>query len=151
MGETVARKLAEAFLSLEKLLSASQEDLEAVDEIGERIAQSVLSHFRDEKNLQLVERLKAAGVQLEMDSPAENQSDKLSGRSFVISGVFQNHSRDELKNLIEENGGKNSSSISARTHYVVAGENMGPSKYEKAQKLGIPIITEEDFMEMLSS
>jgi len=151
VGETVARKLAEAFLSLDKLLSASQDELEAVDEIGERIAQSVIGYFQDESKLKLVERLRAAGVMLEMEAPAEKQSASLSGLSFVISGVFQNHSRDELKNLIEQNGGKNSSSISARTHFVVAGENMGPSKYEKAQKLGIPIITEEDFMEMLSS
>jgi DNA ligase (NAD+) len=150
VGETVARKLAEAKLSLEKLMEASQEELEQVDEIGERIAQSLRSYFQDEGNLQLIERLKAAGLQFEMEIPDEILSDLFAGKTFVISGVFENHSREELKSIIEKHGGKNSASISAQTHYILAGENMGPSKYEKAQKLGVPIITEDDFMEMLS-
>jgi len=150
VGETVARKLAEAFLSLEKLMKASQEELEQVDEIGERIAQSLRGYFQDERNLQVIERLRAAGLQLEMEAPVPTGSKLLSGKTFVISGVFEHHSREALKSMIEQHGGKNSSSISARTHFVLAGENMGPSKYEKAQKLGVPIISEEDFMEMLS-
>ena len=150
VGETVARKLAEAFLSLDRLMEASQEELEQVDEIGERIAQSLRSYFQDERHLQVIERLRAAGVQLEMEANSQTESSLLSGKTFVISGVFKQHSREELKAMIEQHGGKNGSSISARTHFILAGENMGPSKYEKAQKLGVPIISEEDFMEMLS-
>ena len=150
VGETVARKLAEAFLSMDELLKADQESLEQVDEIGERIAQSLLSYFANESNRQLVERLKSAGLQMEMTSVAGPSSEILSGLSFVISGVFSQHSREELKSIIEENGGKNSGSISARTDYILAGENMGPSKYQKAQTLGITIITEEQFLAMLA-
>jgi len=150
VGETVARKLAEAKLSMENLMKAGQEELEEVDEIGERIAQSLLSYFHDERNQQLIERLKAAGLQFKMKARSETTSDLLAGNTFVISGVFEQHSREELKSIIEQHGGKNSASISAKTSYILAGENMGPSKYEKAQILGVPIITEEDFMEMLS-
>jgi DNA ligase (NAD+) len=150
VGETVARKLAEAMLSLENLMKAGQEELEAVDEIGERIAQSLRSYFQEERNLVLIQRLKAAGLQFEMEAPEKAASDLLAGRNFVISGIFVHHSRDQLKSIIEQHGGKNSSSISSKTDYILAGENMGPSKWEKAQKLGVPVITEEDFMEMLS-
>lgn len=150
VGETVARKLAEAFLSLDNLINAGQEELEEVDEIGERIAQSLQNFFQDEQNLQLIEGLKEAGLQLEMEASGETVSDLLAGKTFVISGVFEHHSREELKSIIEQHGGKNSGSISARTNFILAGDNMGPSKYEKAQKLGVPIITEVDFMEMLS-
>ena len=150
VGETVARTLAEAKLSMENLMKAGQEELEEVDEIGERIAQSLLSYFHDERNQQLIERLKAAGLQFKMKARSETTSDLLAGNTFVISGVFEQHSREELKSIIEQHGGKNSASISAKTSYILAGENMGPSKYEKAQILGVPIITEEDFMEMLS-
>jgi DNA ligase (NAD+) len=151
VGETVARKLAEAFLSLDRLMDAGQEELEEVDEIGERIAQSLRSYFEDGRNLQVIERLRAAGLQLKMEAPAQSSGSRLlSGKTFVISGIFRQHSREELKSMIEQHGGKNSSSISARTNFILAGENMGPSKYEKAQKLGVPIISEEDFMEMLS-
>ena len=150
VGETVARKLAEAYLSMENLMEASQEALEQVDEIGERIAQSVRFYFHDERNLQLVARLKSAGLQFEMEAPGETLSDLLTGKSFVISGVFKHHSREELKSIIEQHGGKNSSSISSQTDYILAGANMGPSKYNKAQKLGVPIITEANFIEMLS-
>jgi len=150
VGETVARKLAEAFLSMEELMKADQESLEQVDEIGERIAQSLLSYFSNEGNLKLLERLKSAGLQMEMESSAVPASEILSGLSFVISGVFSQHSREELKTIIEQNGGKNSGSISARTDYILAGENMGPSKYQKAQTLGVPIITEEQFLAMLA-
>ena len=150
VGETVARKLAEAMLSMERLMEAEQDSLEQVDEIGESIALSLRSYFSEEGNLQLVERLKSAGLQMEMEQNEAMVSTILSGKSFVISGVFVQNSREELKSIIEQHGGKNSVSISARTDYILAGENMGPSKYQKAQKLGIPIITEEQFRVMLA-
>ena len=150
VGETVARKLAEAMLSMERLMEADQDSLEQVDEIGESIALSLRSYFSEEGNLQLVERLKSAGLQMEMEQNEAMVSTILSGKSFVISGVFVQNSREELKSIIEQHGGKNSVSISARTDYILAGENMGPSKYQKAQKLGIPIITEEQFRVMLA-
>ncbi len=150
VGETVARKLAEAKLSMEQLMEADQEDLEQVDEIGERIALSLLSYLSEESNLMLIERLKSAGLQMKMELTTEKSSDILSGKTVVISGVFVEHSREELKTIIEQHGGKSSASISARTDYILAGENMGPSKYQKAQKLGIPIITEEQFLAMLA-
>jgi DNA ligase (NAD+) len=150
VGETIARKLAEAMLSIENLMEADQLSLEQVDEIGERIASSLVSYFSDERNLSLIERLKSSGLQMSMEQKTEMTSSILSGLTFVISGVFAKHSRDELKNIIEEHGGKNSASISARTDYILAGENMGPSKQEKAQKLGVPIITEDQFLAMLA-
>jgi DNA ligase (NAD+) len=149
VGETVARKLAVAFLSMERLMKADQESLEQVGEIGERIAQSLTSYFSDERNMKLIERLKDAGLQMEMGSNSQVVSENLAGKTFVISGIFANHSREELQNLIRQHGGRNSGSISARTDYILAGENMGPSKYQKAQKLGIPIIDEVQFLEML--
>jgi DNA ligase (NAD+) len=149
VGETVARKLAEAFLSMERLIKADQESLELVGEIGERIAQSLTSYFSDERNMKLIERLKDAGLQMEMGSKSQVVSENLAGKTFVISGIFASHSREELQNLIRQHGGRNSGSISARTDYILAGENMGPSKYQKAQKLGIPIIDEVQFLDML--
>jgi DNA ligase (NAD+) len=130
-------------------MEADQETLEQVDEIGERIALSLLSYFSEEDSLHLIERLKSAGLQMEMASSTALASEALAGRSFVISGVFAQHSREELKSIIEQHGGKNSGSISARTDYILAGDHMGPSKYQQAQKLGIPIITEEQFLAML--
>lgn len=150
VGETVARKLAEAFLSMDALMGAEQERLEQVDEIGERIASSLLSYFGDERNLRLIAKLRSSGLQMSMEPGREQSSNMLAGKIIVISGVFTNHSRDELKNLIEKHGGKNSASISARTDYILAGENMGPSKYQKAQKLGVPIISEDEFLAMLA-
>ncbi|MCD4711377.1 MAG: NAD-dependent DNA ligase LigA [Bacteroidales bacterium] len=150
VGETIAMKLAEAFLSMNRLMEADQETLEQVDEIGERIAQSLLSYFSVECNQQFIDRLKAAGLQMEMESNTKMVSEILAGKSFVISGVFAQHSREELKTIIGQHGGKNLGSISARTDYILAGENMGPSKYQKAQKLEIPIITEEQFLAMLT-
>ncbi len=150
VGETVARKLAEAFLSMERLMEADRESLEQVDEIGERIAESLLSYFGNEDNQQFIARLKAAGLRMEMEPAREIISKSLAGKTFVISGIFSLHSREELKDIILQHGGKNSTSISARTDYILAGENMGPSKYQKAQKLGIPIITEEQFLAMLT-
>ena len=150
VGETVARKLAKQFKNIDALANASLEDLIAVDEIGERIAQSVVEFFGSEQNRELVDRLKEYGVQLELDAAVlENQTEKLKGNTFVISGVFTQVSRTELKKLIEDNGGKASGSISSKTNYLVAGENMGPSKREKAEKLNVPIITEAEFLDMI--
>jgi len=150
VGETVARKLAKQFKNIGALANASLEDLIAVDEIGERIAQSVVEFFGSEQNKELVDRLKEYGVQLELDAAVlENQTEKLKGNTFVISGVFTQVSRTELKKLIEDNGGKASGSISSKTNYLVAGENMGPSKREKAEKLNVPIITEAEFLYMI--
>jgi DNA ligase (NAD+) len=150
VGETVARKLAESFGSLDSLMKADRETLEQVDEIGERIADSVIEYFRDASNRQLIERLKSAGLKMEMEATGKEGSTILEGKSFVISGVFSQNSREELKELILQHGGKNSGSISAKTDYVLAGDNMGPSKYQKAQELGIPLISEEQFMSMIT-
>ena len=150
VGETVARKLAKHFKNIEALEAASEEELVAVDEIGERIAQSVVSFFAENENKNLVSRLKEKGLQLELDaSVLENQTEKLKGKTFVISGVFTKVSRTELKKMIEDNGGKASGSISSKTNFLVAGENMGPSKLEKAEKLNVPIISEDEFLIML--
>lgn len=150
VGETVAKKLARHFKHIESLIQASQEELEAVDEIGERIAASVKDFFWVQKNIDTVLRLKTAGLQF---SVSEDQlvgaSTKLNGLTFVISGVFERHSRDELKDLIEKNGGKNSGSVSAKTNFVLAGEGMGPAKKEKALSLGVQVISESDFEAMI--
>ncbi|CAM1340781.1 NAD-dependent DNA ligase LigA [Tenacibaculum amylolyticum] len=151
VGETVAKKLAKHFKSIDNLLAADFETLVGVDEIGDKIAESVISFAKDPKSLALVDRLKQYGVQLEISQEAqENQSDKLQGKIFVVSGVFHQVSRNELKKLIEDNGGKVSSSISKKTNFIVAGDNMGPSKLTKAQDLGVPIISEEEFITMIS-
>jgi len=150
VGETVAKKLARYFKSLDKLMESDVETLVAVDEIGERIAESVVEYFQNEEHQLLIDRLKSAGLQFEI--PAEQfagNTEKLKGLSFVISGVFEGHSRDELKELIEKNGGKNSGSVSSKTSYILAGEGMGPSKREKADKLGVTIISETDFEGMI--
>lgn len=150
VGETVAKQLAKAFKSIDRLEQASYEELIATDEIGEKIAISVQQYFQDEDNVRIIERLKAAGLQFQVIEK-ESSSDKLAGKSFVVSGVFSTYSRDEIKQLIEDNGGKNVGSISAKTDYVLAGENMGPAKLEKATQLGVPIISEKDFIDMLSN
>jgi len=149
VGETVARTLAEAFLSMDALTGATRQELEEVDEIGERIAQSLISYFEDPLSRQLVQRLKEYGLQFEMDQGPAAISHALQDKTFVISGVFETHSRDELKRLIEQYGGKHSGSISSKTDFILAGDNMGPSKYDKAQKLGIPILSEQEFLSML--
>lgn len=149
VGETVAKKLADAFLSIEKIEQATIEELVEVDEIGEKIAGSVIQYFKDEKHIQLVERLKAKGLQFEQEQKASSENAKLGGETFVVSGVFS-RSRDEIKQMIDEHGGKNTSSISAKTNYLLAGENMGPAKKEKAEKLGVKIISEAEFLEMIS-
>lgn len=150
VGETVAKKLARHFKSVDALMKASETELQSVDEIGSRIAYSVVEFFSSEENLEIVKRLKQDGVQLKIsEEKLANQTDKLSGNTFVVSGVFSKVSRNELKKLIEDNGGKVSGSISAKTGYVVAGENMGPSKLAKAENLGIKIISEDEFLGML--
>ena len=150
VGVTVAKKLAYHYQTLDNLQNAEFEDLICVDEIGDRIAQSVISWFKNVDNLLLITRLNESGVQLQIDvSHFIDRTNALQGKSFVISGVFKNHSRDELKSLIDKNSGKNTSSISKKTSYLIAGENMGPSKREKAEKLGIPIISEDEFLSLL--
>lgn len=152
VGETVAKKLAKAYKNIDALMVATQEELVAVDEIGERIAESVIRFFAEPTNVVLVERLKSYGLQFSLsEEQLENQTDKLKGQTFVVSGVFENISRDDLKKLIEDNGGKVASSISSKTSFVVAGDNMGPSKKTKAESLGVPIISEQEFMEKVSA
>lgn len=151
VGETVAKKLAKHFKSIDKLCAASFDELIAVDEIGDRIAESVLNFSQNSGNIQLINRLKGYGVQLELSKESlAQQTDKLKGKIFVVSGVFHQMSRNELKKNIEDNGGKVSSSISKKTSYIVAGDNMGPSKLTKAENLGIHIISEQDFIDMIS-
>ena len=150
VGETVAKKLAKHYKSIEKISMASQDDLVNVDEIGVKIAESVVAFFASEENQRIISRLKEFGVQMEISAEKlANQSDKLKGLIFVVSGVFETVSRDELKQLIEDNGGKVSSSISSKTSFVVAGENMGPSKKQKAESLGVSIITEAQFLQKI--
>ncbi|WP_203969800.1 NAD-dependent DNA ligase LigA [Capnocytophaga stomatis] len=150
VGETVAKKLARHYKSIENLQKATLEELTEVDEIGNRIAESVISFFNNTQNQLLIERLKHHGLQFSLsEENMQNQTDKLKGLTIVVSGVFQIFSRDELKNLIEQNGGKVGSSISSKTSYIIVGDNMGPSKKEKAEKLGIPMISETDFQQMI--
>lgn len=150
VGETVAKRLAYAYGSMEHLEQASLESLIQTDEIGERIAQSVIDFFADERNRNMIDRLKEYGLQmaLQEDAPA-TRSEKLNGLAFVISGTFTRHSRDEYKAMIEQNGGKNTGSISGKTDYLLAGANMGPAKLAKAEKMGIKIINEEEFLNIL--
>ncbi|MDD3859580.1 MAG: NAD-dependent DNA ligase LigA [Bacteroidales bacterium] len=148
VGETVAKKLASAFKSIEALAAATREELIAVDEIGERIADSILEYFANPKNIKLIADLMNAGLQFEIER-TENFSDKLAGLSIIISGTFSKYSREEIKELIEKHGGKNVTSISKNTDYLLAGENIGPSKLEKAKTLKIKIITEDEFISMI--
>ena len=150
VGETVAKRLAYAFHSIDDLINSNYEQLVAVDEIGEVIARSIINHFSIESNRVLVERLKAYGVRFTLDEAVlAEKTELLNGLTFVISGTFLLHSRDEYKVLIEKNGGKNAGTVSAKTNYILAGENMGPAKLEKARKLGIKIISEEEFLKMI--
>ena len=151
VGETVAKKLAKHYKSIDALRQATLMDLILVDEIGERIAQSVLSFFENEENRTIIDRLKKHGIQFEIiEKINPNATNKLSGKTFVVSGVFEKFSRDDLKKAIEDNGGKVGSSISAKTDYVVAGDNMGPAKLDKANKLNIAIISEDDFINLIN-
>lgn len=149
VGETVAKKLAEHFRNISNLQKASIEELILVSEIGATIAESVFNFLRKESNLQIIERLKNKGIQFEVKEIIEKKSGKLDGKTFVVSGVFKHFSRDEVKIAIEENGGRNASSVSSKTDYIVAGDNMGPAKLEKATQLGVKIISEEEFIGMI--
>ena len=150
VGETVAKKLAKAYKNIDALMAASEEELTAVDEIGERIAKSVIEFFENVSNQEIISRLKNYGIQFELSAEKlENQTEKLKGQTFVVSGVFEKVSRNELKKLIEDNGGKVGSSVSSKTSYLVAGDKMGPSKRTKAESLGVEIISEDDFLERL--
>jgi DNA ligase (NAD+) len=150
VGETVAKKLAKHYKNIDSLSKATFMDLVLVDEIGERIAQSVIDFFENPINKEIIEQLKAQGLQFEIvEKINPNATNKLAGKTFVVSGVFEKFSRDDLKKAIEDNGGKVGSSISAKTDYVVAGDNMGPAKLEKANSLKIPIVTEDDFIKMV--
>ena len=151
VGETVAKKIAKSFNDIDELENANLEKLINIDEIGEKIAQSILTYFTNPLNRELIERLKSTGLQLyRREEDLSGYTDKLAGQSIVISGVFTHHSRDEYKELIEKNGGKNVGSISAKTSFILAGENMGPAKLEKAHKLGIKLMSEDEFLALLS-
>lgn len=152
VGETVAKKVAKAFPDIDSLASARMDNLIHVDEIGEKIAQSIIQYFSDERNRSLIARLREAGLQLKAaEEDLSGRTDKLAGKSIVISGVFAHHSRDEYKAMIEQHGGKNVGSISKKTSFILAGENMGPSKLEKAKKLGVRIVGEDDFLKLVES
>jgi len=150
VGETVAQTIAKRFVTIDALKNAGLEELTSVPEIGERIANSIIQYFSDPKNLELIDNLQKAGLQFEIDeAELKNRSNKLSGKTFVISGTFQEHSRDELKSLIEQHGGKYTGSISGNTDFLLAGENMGPAKRSQAEKLNVKIISENEFLEMI--
>ena len=152
VGETVAKKLAMAFKNIETLENATYDELIAVDEIGDRIAQSVLKYFADERNVMMLSRLKSYGLTMSVsEDKFQKAGDALQGLTFVISGTFTFHSRDEYKNLIEQNGGKNVGSVSSKTSYILAGENMGPEKLKKAESLGVQLINETDFLKMIGA
>lgn len=151
VGETTAKRIAKSVHSIDRLMSMSQQELEAIEDVGPRIALSIIDFFASDINRQNIETLRRAGIQMEtIQDDDVDRTDLLKDKTFVISGVFSLHSRDEYKALIELNGGKNTSSISKNTDYVLAGDNMGPAKLEKAQKLGIPIIDENEFLKMIS-
>lgn len=150
VGETVAKKLAKHFGSIDELIAATYEELVEVDEIGEKIARSVIEFFSDKDSLELIEKLKKSGLQFQSEKKVLNEG-VLTGKTVVVSGVFAAFSRDEIKELIEQNGGKNGSSISSKTDFLVAGENMGPSKLKKAVDLGVKIISEDDFVKLLNN
>jgi DNA ligase (NAD+) len=151
VGETTAKKIARKVKTIDTLMQLTTEQLLEIDEVGETIALSIRSFFANEQNLIIINKLKTAALQLSLSKEAiANTGNKLAGLTFVISGVFNNHSRDQLKELIELNGGKNVSSISGKTSYLLAGDNMGPEKLKKAQNLGVKLISEEVFKEMIA-
>jgi len=150
VGETVAKTLAKEFRTIEDLISADAEQLTSINEIGPKIAGSIIGYFDDADNKEIIRRLKSYGIRFSGEGTGSAVSDKLIGKTIVISGVFNKHSRDEYKELIEKNGGKNSSSISANTSFILAGENMGPSKEERAKELDVEIINEEEFLKLIS-
>lgn len=149
VGETTAKYLAAHFRSLDAVMNASSEELVQAEEVGPKIAEAIADYFADEDNRRIIERLRSAGLQFEAEAK-ERRSDMLAGKNFVISGVFENHSRDQLKEMIEAHGGKNLAAVSANVDYIIAGRNMGPAKLQKAEKLGIKLISEDEFEEMIA-
>ncbi len=149
VGETVAKLLANNFRSIDNIAEASYDDLIKVPEIGDKIASGVVNYFKSPNNREVLERLKNYGVNMEASELPKTRSDILQGKSIVISGEFEHHSRDEYKKMIEENGGKNLSSVSSTTSFILAGKDMGPAKKAKAEKLGIEIMSENDFLKLL--
>ena len=150
VGATVAKRLARTFVTIDNLMNTNIDALVGTDEIGERIAGSVVEFFAKESNRELIARLVNAGLKFTLDKEiVENKTEKLKGKTIVISGVFEKHSRDEYKEMIERNGGKNVGSVSKSTSFILAGANMGPAKLEKAQKLGVELISEDKFLSLL--
>jgi len=149
VGETVAKKLAKHFKSIDNIMSATFEELLSVEEIGEKIANSILKFFSDENNINTINKLKSFGIQMELYDDKKNINNVLNGKTFVVSGVFNNFSRESIKQSIENHGGKVSGSISSKTDFLLAGNNMGPEKLKKATSLNIPIISEEEYLEMI--
>ena len=151
VGENGAKKLAKHYKNIDALQNAKLDELAAVDDFGGKTAQSVIEFFQNQENIDILNKLKSVGVQFQLNEKINlNATNKFDGKIFVVSGVFEKFSRDDLKKAIEDNGGKNGSSISSKTDFLIAGENMGPSKLEKANQLGIKIITEDNFLEMLN-
>ena len=151
VGETSARLLARHFRNIDALMGATKEELKEVDGIGDVMAQSVIDYFASQENKKIIGRLKGYGLQMSIkEDPEQQRTDKLAGMNIVISGVFSKHTRDEYKAMIENNGGRNVSSVSSKTTFLLAGDKIGPSKLQKAEKLGVKIINEEKFLEMLS-
>ena len=152
VGETTAKKIARSFPSIDQLQWATVEQLTAIEDVGEQIASNIIAYFNDINNLEIINRLREAGVQMESkEEDMAMQSDRLLGKSIVISGVFTHHTRDEYKAIIEANGGKNVGSVSKKTSFILAGENMGPEKRKKAESLGVALMTEEEFLELLNN
>ena len=153
VGETTAKKIARRFPSIDQLQWASKEELTAIDDVGDQIADNIIAYFLDIHNLEIVNRLREAGVQMEADESEQQSvvSDKLADKTIVISGTFSHHSRDEYKNLIEAHGGKNAGSVSKKTSFILAGENMGPEKRKKAESLGVQMMSEDEFLQLLQS
>jgi len=149
VGETVAKTIASKFTSIDELINADIDKLTSVNEIGPKIASSIISFFADNDNIVIINRLKAYGLKFSEEMTAGPESDKLNGKTIVISGVFQKHSRDEYREMIEKHGGRISSSISGNTSFILSGDNMGPAKKEKAEQLGVMMINENDFLKLI--
>ena len=150
VGNTISKKLINSINSIDNLINSSFEEFVLIDEIGERIAESLIAYFKSDKNLEIINRLKVFGLQFKSDSKEYNlKSKKFTGYKFIISGVFKDFSRDQIKNFVLENDGKIVSSVTFKTSYIIAGENIGPSKFQKAQKFKVPIIDENQFIQMI--
>jgi DNA ligase (NAD+) len=149
VGETVAKTIAVKFRSIDELINADFEELTSIHEIGPKIASSIIAFFADKDNISIIARLKTYGLRLYEEQPTSIKSDKLKGKSILISGVFLKHTREEYKELIEKHGGRNSTSLSGTTSFILAGENMGPSKREKAEELGVMLISENEFLKII--